>query len=310
MAAGTGHGPGAGAERLAADWSGARVLQSHPRHGTARLWERLRDDPAGLAGFLIVLLFFALAIAVWLGLLGQGWAAADGGRWESAGSRHWFGTNVLGQDIFERSVYSIRTAFEVGLVVAVLSTVLGALLGALAGWYSHRWVDGVVLWLKGVLDSIPFYLFVAAVAFALQGRPWAMHVAMIATFWTTTGRLVRAEVMRLRGREFVLAARSIGLPDWLILLRHILPNTLPILLVQATIAFVAAIKTEVILSFLGLGVQDGVSWGLMLAESTQEVLAGQFNNFLAASLMLFALLMGFNLMADALQDAFDPAQAA
>lgn len=298
-----------GGERLAADWPAARVLQNPaPRFATVRLWERLRNDPAGLVGLAVVLLFFALAVGVWFGLIAQDWAAADGSRWESAGPDHWFGTNVLGQDIFQRAVYSVRTAFEVGLVVALVSTLLGAALGALAGWYSHRWVDGVVLWLKGVLDSIPFYLFVAAVAYALQGWPWAMHVAMIATFWTTTGRLVRAEVMKLKSREFVLAARTIGLPDPLILLRHVLPNTLHILLVQGTIAFVGAIKTEVILSFLGLGVQDGVSWGLMLAESTQEVLAGRFNNFLAASLMLFALLIGFNLLADALQDAFDPVQ--
>jgi peptide/nickel transport system permease protein len=275
-----------------------------------RIWTRLRDDRAGLVGLAIVGLFLAMSLAVWLGIAGQGWSAADGGRWESAGRQHWFGTNVLGQDIFQRAVYSVRTAFEIGLAVALLSTALGAVLGALAGWYSHGWVDGAILWLKGVLDSIPFYLFVAAVAYALQGQPWAMHVAMIATFWTTTGRLVRAEVMKLKTREFVLAARSIGLPGPLILARHVLPNTLHILLVQGTIAFVAAIKTEVILSFLGLGVQDGVSWGLMLAESTQEVLAGHFNNFLAASLMLFALLMGFNLLADALQDAFDPRQGA
>jgi peptide/nickel transport system permease protein len=275
-----------------------------------RVWNRLRDDRAGMVGLAIVGLFLAVSLAVWLGLAGQGWSAADGGRWEPAGRQHWFGTNVLGQDIFQRAVYSVRTAFEIGLAVALLSTALGAVLGALAGWYSHGWVDGAVLWLKGVLDSIPFYLFVAAVAYALQGQPWAMHVAMIATFWTTTGRLVRAEVMKLKTREFVLAARSIGLPGPLILARHVLPNTLHILLVQTTIAFVAAIKTEVILSFLGLGVQDGVSWGLMLAESTQEVLAGHFNNFLAASLMLFALLMGFNLLADAMQDAFDPRQGA
>lgn len=280
-------------------------------HGSAgQLWARLRADPAGLAGLIVVAVFLALAVAVWLGIAGQGWAAADGGRWEPAGEQHWFGTNVLGQDIFQRAVYSVRTAFEIGLAVALLSTALGAALGALAGWYSHGGVDATVLWLKGVLDSIPFYLFVAAVAYALQGEPWAMHLAMIATFWTTTGRLVRAEVMKLKAREFVLAARSIGLPGPLILLRHVLPNTVHILLVQASIAFVAAIKTEVILSFLGLGVQDGVSWGLMLAESTQEVLAGHFNNFLAASLMLFALLMGFNLLADALQDAFDPRQGA
>lgn len=272
------------------------------------LWARLRDDQAGMAGLIIVGLFLALAVAVSLGLAGQGWSVADGGRWEPAGPQHWFGTNVLGQDIFQRAIYSVRTAFEIGVAVALLSTALGAVLGALAGWYSHGWADGAVLWLQGVLDSIPFYLFVAAVAYALQGLPWTMHLAMIATFWTTTGRLVRAEVMKLKTREFVLAARSIGLPAPLILARHVLPNTVHILLVQTTIAFVAAIKTEVILSFLGLGVHDGVSWGLMLAESTQEVLAGHFNNFLAASVMLFVLLMGFNLLADALQDAFDPLQ--
>ena len=274
-----------------------------------RFWQQLRQDKAGLAGLLLVLIFFLLAAGVWAGALGQGWSAADGGRWESPGPEFWFGTNLLGQDIFQRSIYSVRTAFDIGIIVSVLSTALGAVLGALAGWYNKTWVDGVILWITGVLDSIPFYLLVAAVAFALQGKGWAMHVAMIATFWTTTGRLVRAEVMKIKSREFIMSARAIGLPDLLILSRHVLPNTLHILLIQTSIAFVAAIKTEVILSFLGLGVQDGVSWGLMLAESTQEVLAGHFNNFLAASTMLFALLMGFNLLSDAFQDAFDPKQA-
>ena len=275
-----------------------------------RTWRRLRRDRAGLVGLLIVGAFFVAALGVWFGLWGQDWAAAGGGRWQPPDRVYWFGTNVLGQDIFERALYSVRTAFEIGLVVAVLATALGAVLGAVAGWYSDTWVDAGILWLKGVLDSIPFYLFVAAVAYALRGQAWAMHLAMVATFWTTTGRLVRAEVLKLKSREFVLAARVIGLPGPLILARHVLPNCGHILLVQATLAFVAAIKTEVVLSFLGLGVQDGVSWGLMLAESTQEVLAGQFANFLSASLMLFVLLMGFNLLADAMQDALDPKQAA
>ena len=284
-----------------------------PGPAGGRAWYKLRQDKAFLLGLAIVAIFLLLALAVFFGWLGQGWSEAGGGRWEPVSVNHWLGTNLLGQDIFQRAVFSLRTAFEIGLVVSLLSTLLGALLGSLAGWYNGQpgqtWVDGGILWFMGVLDSIPFYLFVAAVAYALQGWPWAMHVAMIATFWTTTGRLIRAEAMRIKSREFVLSARAIGLPAPLILLRHVLPNTLHILLVQATIAFVAAIKTEVILSFLGLGVRDSVSWGLMLAESTQEVLAGHFNNFLAASLMLFMLLLGFNLLADALQDAFDPRQA-
>jgi ABC-type dipeptide/oligopeptide/nickel transport system permease subunit len=285
------------------------TADSTPPMEQGAVWPRLRRHKAGMLGLLIVAVYFLAAVTVWLGLAGQDWAAATGGRWEAAGPEYWMGTNVLGQDIFQRAVFSVRTAFEIGLVVALSSTLLGALLGAMSGWYSRSLVDDIILWLMGVLDSIPFYLLVAAVAFALQGKVWAMHLAMIATFWTGTGRLVRAEVMRIKTREFVLSARVIGLPAPLILLRHVLPNTLHILLVQAGITFVAAIKTEVILSFLGLGVHDGVSWGLMLAESTQEVLAGHFNNFLAASLMLFVLLLGFNLLTDAIQDAIDPRQA-
>jgi peptide/nickel transport system permease protein len=268
-------------------------------------WQRLKSDRYGMGGLLVVTIFFVVAICVWSGLLGQGWSEVSGNRWESTSSTHWFGTNLLGQDILQRTLFGTATAFEVGLIVTLLSTLLGTVAGALAGWYSHSWIDEIILWFKGVLDSIPFYLFAAAVAFALQGNPWAMHLAMIITFWTTTARIIRGEVMRLKQREFVEAARAIGLPGLKTVFRHVLPNTFHILLVQASIVFVAAINTEVILSFLGLGIQDGVSWGLMLAESSQEVLAGHFGNFLAAGISLFVLLMGFNLLADALQDALD-----
>ncbi len=268
-------------------------------------WQRLRTDRYGMSGLLIVVFFAVVALLVWSGLLGQGWLAASGNRWESASAAHWFGTNMLGQDILQRTLFGAATAFEVGLIVTISSIVLGTVLGALAGWYSHSWLDESILWLKGVIDSIPIYLFAAAIAFALQGNRWAMHLSMIITFWTTTARIVRGEVMRIKQREFVEAARAIGLPGLTVLFRHVLPNTIHILLVQATIVFVAAIKTEVILSFLGLGIRDGVSWGLMLAESSQEVVAGHFGNFTAASVSLFVMLMGFNLLADALQDALD-----
>ena len=129
---------------------------------------------------------------------------------------------------------------------------------------------------------------------------------MIVTFWITAGRLVRGEVIKLKEMEYVDAAHALGVPEYTIIFRHIIPNTSHILLVQATITFVAAIKSEVILSFLGLGVKDGMSWGLMIAESSQEVLAGFFNNFMAASVLLFGLVMAFNLFSDALQDALDP----
>lgn len=275
----------------------------------SRTWSKLRLDRWGLLGLFIVLVFLALAIGAWAGWLGQDWAKADGGRWESPGAEHWFGTNALGQDIFQRMVVGSRTAFEIGLIVALATTVLGAAFGALSGWRATTWVDDIVVWIMGVLDSVPFYLFVAALAYAMQGLWYAMHVAMILTFWTSTARLVRAEVMRLKGQDFVRSAQALGLPAWRIIVRHVLPNNSHILLVQGTLIFVAAIKTEVILSFLGLGMQDGVSWGVMLAESTQEVISGQFGNFLAASGSLFVFLLGLNLLSDALQDALEPGLA-
>ncbi|MEM7082301.1 MAG: ABC transporter permease [Pseudomonadota bacterium] len=277
---------------------------------THTLWSRARSrlwrDTAGMTGLAVVLLFAVMALGVVLGLWGTNWAEIEGNRFAPISSQFWFGANINGQDIFARTVYSTRTAFEVGLSVALLSTLLGAVLGAISGFYSGTWLDAIALWLMGVLDAIPFYLFVAAVAYALQGHPYGMHVAMVATFWTTTARLVRGEVIKLKQLEFVESARAIGVSDLVITFRHILPNTNHILLVQATIVFVAAIKSEVILSFLGLGIQDGVSWGSMLAEATLEVSAGHLNNFLFASLFMFVLVMAFNLFSDALQDALDP----
>jgi ABC-type dipeptide/oligopeptide/nickel transport system permease subunit len=271
-------------------------------------WQKLLRDRTGLCGLLVISLFAMVWLAEFFGLAGQHWAQASGGRWEPSGAEHWWGTNVLGQDIFQRSLHSVKVAFEIGMVVTLGSGLLGAIAGAAAGWCRNSWVDELVLLLMGILDSIPFYLFVAALAFALQGNSFAMQIAMIACFWTTTARLVRAEVLRLREQQFVQAAVLLGLSTPKVLFRHVLPNTGHILLAQSAIVFATAIKAEVILSFLGLGVQDGVSWGLMLGESTQEVLVGQFNNFWAASLPLFAVLLGFNLLADALQSALDPRQ--
>lgn len=277
--------------------------RASPWSRTAR---RLQRDPAAMAGLAVVTAFACIALGVWAGWWATDWAETGDARWAPPSAAHWLGTTLLGQDILARALASTATAFEVGLTVSLGATLLGALLGSFGGYFAHTPVDGLVLWIKGVLDAIPFYLFVAALAFALDGHPLAMHAAMIATFWTTTARLVRGEMIRLKNLEFVEAARGIGLSAPTIVYRHLLPNTAHILLVQASIVFIAAIKTEVILSFLGLGIQDGISWGLMIAEATNEVVSGRYMNFVTASGFMFALVMGFNLFVDGLQDALDP----
>jgi peptide/nickel transport system permease protein len=289
--------------------STALELNTAGAHGDS-LWlkalQKFRHDRVGMWSLGIVAAYALTALGVMLDWWATDWAAVTGPKWAPMSAQYWFGTNIIGQDIFARALYGTRTAFEVGFVVAIGATLLGAVLGAMAGFFSGTVIDELVIWIMGVLDSVPFILLVAAIAYSLQGSPWAMHIAMVATFWITTARLVRGEVIKLKGLEFVEAARAIGAGHWLIIFRHILPNTLHILLVQATISFVAAIKSEVILSFLGLGVKDGMSWGLMISESTFEVLAGFFNNFIAASVLMFGLVMAFNLLSDALQDALDP----
>lgn len=276
----------------------------------SKAWYKFKRDRFGLIATGVVLVYFFIAVGVWLGFLGQDYAQLQAPGYTGPSAEHWLGTNINGQDILSRALYGTKTAFEVGMVVAIIATAIGGLLGALAGFYSNRRVDHVITWFYSCLDSIPFYLFVAAVAFALQESPYAMHIAMIATFWSATCRIVRGEVIKIKNLEYVQAAKALGVGNMTIILRHVIPNTFHLLLVQSTISFVAAIKSEVILSFLGLGVKEGVSWGLMISESTNEVAAGIFSNFAVASAFLFFLVIAFNIFADALQDALDPRKVA
>ena len=274
------------------------------------LWSKalrkLRKDTIGIVAFFVVLIYLGIAVGVCLGFFGSSWDRFVTDGYSGMSRQHIFGTNLNGQDIFERALYGTKTAFQIGFIVAIVATFLGGILGAVAGFFSGKIPDVLITWFYGVIDSIPFYLFVAALAVALADNPYAMHIAMISTFWTSTCRIIRGEVIKIKHLEYIEAARAIGVSYTKIIFKHIIPNTIHILLVQSTILFVTAIKSEVILSFLNLGVKEGVSWGLMLAEAAQEVPAGNFNNFIAASGFMFILVLAFNTFSDALQDALDP----
>lgn len=272
----------------------------------SRAWLSFKQDRWGMIGLTVVFAYLCMTLGVWFGLWGADWSQTSDAFHQPMSSSHWFGTNAIGQDIASRGIYATKVAFEVGLLVAICSCLLGALIGSMAGFAHNSWLDSIILWVMGVLDSIPFYLFVAAIAYAMGDFIFAMHLAMIMVFWTETARLIRAEVIRLKQMEFVESAVALGLKQSAVLFKHIIPNTHHLLIIQATIIFVAAIKTEVILSFLGLGVKQGISWGLMIAEATNDIQAGYFNNFIVASGLLFILVIAFNFFSDALQDALDP----
>jgi len=272
----------------------------------SKAFTKFSHDKMGMSSLAVVLLFMLIAVLAWSGVIAQEWDGLLAPGQAGPSAEYWFGTTINGQDILQRALYSTKTAFEVGLMVAVFATALGALVGASIGYFSGSLFDEFMLWIMNSIDCIPYFLMVAAIAIALNENPYSMHIAMMLAFWTGTARVVRGEVIKLKNMEFVEASHALGVPVHRIIFKHLLPNTTHIILVDMTILFITAIKSEVILSFLGLGIKDSISWGLMISEASGEVTAGHFCNFFAASGMLFILVLAFNMFSDSLQDALDP----
>jgi peptide/nickel transport system permease protein len=258
----------------------------------------------------LIAVFLVLTVGVWAGFWFSEWRDVTGPSWAGPSPDHWLGTNRIGQDIFARTVQSIATAFEVGLVVAVCAAFFGMLIGAVGGYFRGRWIDEVLLWLTGCFEAIPYYLLIGAVLFALDGMPGALQLAMIFCFWPAIARQARVRVLVLRQKEFIQAGRVSGLSSLQIVRRHVLPHLRDLFLVQVSLLFVAAIKTEVVLSFVGLAGSNSISFGRMLAEAGQDLLAGQYQNFLAASISLLLLVWSVNQISDWLQIRFNPRQRA
>ena len=218
-----------------------------------------------------------------------------------------FGADMWGRDVLRKVVKGTETSLLIGFASAVLATLLGTLLGAQAGYYGGR-IDAFLNWLYSVFTSIPYLLLVLSIAAVLNQKGTLTVVLILGlTGWTGIFRLIRAEYMKHKVREYVLAASAIGASDARRMLVHILPNVSHVVLVQLSLHTVLFIKSEVILSFLGFGVGvDTVSWGSMLAEAQSELLLGHWWQLAAATLFMAVFVTAFSLMTDALRDALDP----
>jgi peptide/nickel transport system permease protein len=218
-----------------------------------------------------------------------------------------FGADKWGRDVLKKVIKGTETSLLVGFAAAALATLLGTLLGAQAGYYGGR-VDAVLNWLYSVFTSIPYLLLVLAVA-AVLGQKGILAVILILglTGWTGIFRLIRAEYLRHRVREYVLAADAVGASNARRMFAHILPNASHVVLVQLSLHVVLFIKSEVILSFLGFGVGvDTVSWGSMLAEAPSELILGMWWQIAAATAAMALAVTAFSLFTDAVRDALDP----
>jgi peptide/nickel transport system permease protein len=218
-----------------------------------------------------------------------------------------FGADKWGRDVLQKTLKGAQVSLFVGLVAAALATFLGTVFGALAG-FRGGWVDDFFNWLYSVFTSIPYLLLVLAVA-AVVNQKGVVTVILILglTGWTGIFRLVRAEYMKHKVREYVLAADAIGASPARRMFVHILPNVSHVVLVQLSLHVVLFIKSEVILTFLGFGVGvETVSWGSMLAEAGSELLLGKWWQITAATVAMALLVTAFSLFTDAMRDALDP----
>jgi peptide/nickel transport system permease protein len=229
-------------------------------------------------------------------------------RLEGPTGLHWFGLDELGRDIFTRVLYGARISLLVGIVVVGVSATVGITLGAIAGYFGGR-VDETISRIIDILLAFPGLLLAIALVAVLGPSLTNVVLALTLIGWVGYARLVRGQVLRAREFEFVQAARALGASTPRILLRHVIPTTLPAVTVQATLGMGAAILNEASLSFLGLGVQPPTpSWGTMLNYGRGHLLdAPHLTIFPGVAIAI--LVLGFNFLGDGLRDALDPAAA-
>ena len=226
-----------------------------------------------------------------------------------------WGGDRWGRDVLDKAIKGSQVSIAVGVAAALCATLIGTLLGACAGFYG-RWINDSLEWLYNVFTSIPAILLIFSLAAVLRSGPlgqvfaggiWMVVIILAVTGWTGMYRLVRAEYMKHRSREYALAAQAIGASAASRMFVHILPNVSHVILVQLSLLVVAFIKVEVILSFLGLGVPvDMVSWGTMLSEAQTELVIGKWWQLAAATVFMAVFLTAFSMLTDSLRDALDP----
>ena len=234
------------------------------------------------------------------------WQAQDlGARYLAPCANHWLGTDGLGRDVALRLAQGARIAFQVGVVSSLIAIPIGVLLGCLGGYFGGK-TDDFVIWLSTTFASIPGLLFVLAIAMVVGKGLLGVFLAIGLTTWVGTCRLVRAEVLKQKERGYVRAGRALGFSHGRILFRHILPNVIHVALVSFTLRFPAAIGTEVFLSFLGIGAQGQPSWGTMISSARLRLWQGMWWELAAVTAAIFAVVLAFNLLGDALRDALDP----
>jgi peptide/nickel transport system permease protein len=301
------------------------------RESAIELWRRRRVAVVAVGAFVLIGLLDSVS---WIGGVGRGVAAYQpktvidrifqpdtfketsysapfaevsfyGGKQLSHPGTHWLGTDILGRDVAYRALKGVRVALLIGVFTSLIVIPLALLFGVAAGYFGRR-VDDGVFFVMTVLASVPSLLLLIALIMVLGKGTLQVCVALGVTGWVSFCRIARGEALKLREADYVAAARALGVSDFRIILRHILPNLAHLVIITFALSFTGLVLTETILSYLGIGI-DG-SWGQMIDQARNELSRTPviWWNITAASVLLFTLVLAVNTIADAMRDIADP----
>ena len=285
------------------------------------IWRRFRKHRMALAGAIGIMLLLGFIIGGSFVIPEKG--ANQGNllvRLKPPSAEYWFGTDSTGRNVFNRIIYGGQISLAIGVLAVTLEITLGTLLGGIAAFYGG-WVDAIIMRLTEAMLSVPqlFLLIVLSKflgkdipTFVIFGRSFSGSVLIVIfvigfTSWMYLARIVRAHMLSLREMDYISASKALGASDRRIFLTHLIPNTLAIIIVSATLGLAGAILTEAYVSFLGLGVQPPTStWGNMMDQAQSFIIRGVWWMWFFPSMFIVLTILSINLMGDGLRDAFDP----
>jgi len=289
----------------------ARAIQLDAPSGLwNEAWRRLRRNPGAIVGFVLVTTF--VIVALFAPLIAthdpraQNLSLLGGSCCPGPSADHFFGVDPLGRDLFSRVVYGARFSLLIGVVSVIVGLTFGIMIGATAGFFGG-WIDSVLMRLMDIMLAIPGLLLAIGIVAVLGPGLTQIMIAVGVTQIPVFARLLRGSILATRESDYVLAARSVGVPGRAILVSHILPNSMSPVIVQGTLALATAIIDVAALGFLGLGPQDPSTpeWGTMLTDTTRYLQTAPFLALIPGVAIVISVL-GFNLIGDGLREALDP----
>lgn len=268
-------------------------------------WRRLKKNPVAMFS-LGLLIFLTIMVVVGPYINGKGFSEVDAANKNlSPSSKYWFGTDILGRDLFSRIWYGGRVSIAIGLVATFIQVTLGCLYGGVMAYFGG-WVDEIMMRIIEVVTSIPGLLLTILMMVVLGNSMGTLIIALTITAWCGTARMIRGQLMQLRESEYVLAAQALGASPGRVVIKHLIPNTIGVLILNIATSIPGYIFGEASLSFLGLGLQPpNTSWGVLISYGQQAMEFYPYQLIFPA-LALCLTVLAFNLLGDGLRDALDP----